>query len=137
MNVWDTYQYDGDGYLVGELDTIPDYYGMEASYKYLNNNCISATKIYNFSYQAGYTMISYFVYSTALNTIGNYNNGIYYLGKDNVNLPSARFDVQNGDTSGRTYYTYEFNNDSTVHICYTAYTQAGNTQHDTDIFTYY
>jgi hypothetical protein len=137
----ETYQYTSDGYLAAELDTLPDQYygyGIELSYQYLNNNCQSYYKYMSYNYSnPSYAVNSYFRYTNILNTIGNHNNGIYYLGKDNQNLPSVRLDVENGDTVARTYYTYELNSDSTVHVCYTAYTQLGSTQHDTDIYTYY
>jgi len=105
------YVYDLDGYQTLEI-TSNEFGGIHRFEKtFANGNLVSSI----YQYMANDTVIlngnSYFNYFDNLNTIGNQNRGIFFLGKQNTNLISSLTDQRWHSTDTlhlTTSYRYEY-----------------------------
>ena len=124
------YSYDANGYQTLEISS--NEYGGTHRYEktFSDGNLISST--YQFMandtvIQSGASTFKY--YTNNANTIGNYNRGIPFLGKQNTNLLSAISDQkwQSADTIRiTTNYRYEFDNLNRVIKQYIMTQNSGN-----------
>lgn len=107
IQVSDTYQYNSDGYIVTRISSLPGGSPLTASFLYSNKNIESITTS---STSTNSNQKEIYSYSTAhINTIGNLNCGILFLGNSSYNPMIKAMDSTNIELANYTY-KYDLNN---------------------------
>lgn len=125
-NSYTTYEYDVNGYLKKELKYNYNVLTDSTLYKILDGN--TTTISLNGIQQPYNYLVEYQFLTDKVNTIGNENGGITFLGKQNFNLPQSY--TVSGSMQYSMVYTYEYDSKGRV------YKQIENGGPDTTIFTY-
>jgi len=106
IQVTDTYQYNSDGYLITRISSLPGGAPVTASFRYLNKNIESITVS---STSANSKQKEIYSYSTDhINTIGNLNCGVLFLGNSSYNPMIKAMDSTNYELANYNY-NYDMN----------------------------